>query len=54
MHESRQINPFVSNAPFLYPLQASENRKFFWRFQGVEKGYIENQKVNKEALLLQK
>ena len=30
-----QINPFVPNAPFLYPLKTSENRK-------VEKGCIGN------------
>ena len=23
------INPFVPNAPFLYPLKTSENHKFF-------------------------
>ena len=34
-------NPFVPNAPFLYPLKASENRKVFC-FQGVEKGFIGN------------
>ena len=33
-------NPFVPNAPFLYPLKASENRKVFWCFQGVQKGFI--------------
>ena len=35
-------NPFVPNASFLYPLETSENRKIFWCFQGVEKGYIGN------------
>ena len=34
------INPFVPNAPFLYLLEISENRKDFWCFQGVEKGCI--------------
>ena len=34
------INSFVPNAPFLYSLKTSENRKAFWRFQGVEKGCI--------------
>ena len=29
------INPFVPNAPFLYPLKTSEKCKVFWRFQGV-------------------
>ena len=24
--------PFISNAPFLYPLKTSENRKVFWCF----------------------
>ena len=32
------LNPFVPNAPFLYTLKTSENRKVFWCFQGVEKG----------------
>ena len=39
------VNPFVPNAPFLYPLKTSENRKVFWCFQGVEKGCIENEWV---------
>ena len=34
------INSFVPNAPFLYSLKTSENRKAFWCFQGVEKGCI--------------
>ena len=34
------INPFVSNAPFLYG-------KGFWCFQGVEKGCIGNEWVKK-------
>ena len=38
------INPFVPNAPFLYPLQTSENLTVFC-FQGVEKGYIGNEWV---------
>ena len=33
------VNPFVHNAPFLYPLK-TENRKVLWCFQGVDKGYI--------------
>ena len=33
------INPFVPNAPFLYPLKTSENLKIFWCFKEVEKGY---------------
>ena len=34
------FNPFVPNAPILYPLKISENRKAFWCFQGVQKGCI--------------
>ena len=34
------INPFVPNAPFLYPLKTSENLTVFWCFQGIEKGRI--------------
>ena len=26
------INPFLPNAPFLYPQKTSENRKVFWYF----------------------
>ena len=40
----KPINPFVPNAPFLYILKTSENR-FFWCFQGVEKGCIGNEWV---------
>ena len=40
------VNPFVPNAPFLYPLKTSENCKVFWCFQGLEKGYIGNEWVN--------
>ena len=40
------FNPFVPNAPFLYPLKISWNRKVFWCFQGVEKGCIGNEWVN--------
>ena len=40
------FHPLVPNAPFLYPLKTSENRKVFWCFQGVEKGYIGNKWVN--------
>ena len=39
------INPFVPNAPFLYPLKTSENLTVFLCFQGVEKGCIENEWV---------
>ena len=40
------FNPFVPNAPFLYLLKISENRKVFWCFQRVEKGYIGKKWVN--------
>ena len=40
------FNPFVPNAPFLYPLKRSENRKGFWCFQGLEKGCIGKKWVN--------
>ena len=39
------INPFVSNAPFLYPLKTSENLTVFWCFQGLEKGCIWKERV---------
>ena len=39
------INPFVPNALFLYPLKISENCKVFWCFQGVEIGCIGNKWV---------
>ena len=39
------LNPFVPNAPFLYPLE-TENRKVFRSFKGVEKGCIGNKWVN--------
>ena len=38
------FNPFVSNAPFLYPLETSENRCF----QGVENGCIGNKWVKQK------
>ena len=40
-HSRKAINPFIPNLPILYPLKTSENRKVFWCFQGVEKGWIE-------------
>ena len=40
------LNLFAPNAPFLYHLKTSENRKVFWWFQGVEKGCIGNKWVN--------
>ena len=50
-----RLNPFVPNAPFLYPLKISEIRKVFWCFQGVEKGCINsfgsfNEKSSKEEV----
>ena len=44
------IIPFVSNAPYLYPLKTSENLKVFCCSQEVEKGCIENEWVNKMHL----
>ena len=41
----RSINSFVPNAPVLYPLKTSENRKVFSCFRGVEKGCIGNKLV---------
>ena len=46
-----QINPFVLNAPFLYPLKASESAMVFWCFQEVEKGCIETKWVNSKWCL---
>ena len=46
-----EINPFVPNAPFLYPLKTSENRKVFWCFQRVEKGCIGNEWVKFKNLI---
>ena len=39
------FNPFFPNAPFLYPLEISENRNVFWCLQGAEKGCIGNEWV---------
>ena len=47
------FDPFVPNAPFLYPLKTLENRKVFCCFQGVEKGCIGNEWVNQKALAKQ-
>ena len=43
---SSPFNLFVPNAPLIYPLKTSENRKVFWCFQGVEQGWIGNRWVN--------
>ena len=37
------VNPFVPNAPFLYPLKTSESLTIFCCFQGIEKGCIGNE-----------
>ena len=48
------INPFVPNAPFLYPLKTSANLADFGCFQGVEKGCIGNKWINvKEKYFVQ-
>ena len=39
------VKPFVSNAPFLYPMKTSENHTVFWCFQRVEKGCIGNKLI---------
>ena len=44
------INPFASNAPFLYPLKISQNLTVFWFFQGFKKGCIGNKYVNQQSL----
>ena len=33
----KQINPYVPNAPFLYPLETSENRKVCMFSGGTER-----------------
>ena len=40
------LNPLVSNAPFLYPLNISENLTVFRYVQGIDKGCIGNKWVN--------
>ena len=40
------VNRFVRSAPFIYPLNTSENR--FLMFNGVEKGITENKWVKKK------
>ena len=39
-------NPFVPNAPFLYPLKASENPTVFLCFQGKRKGALGTNEFN--------
>ena len=43
---ARHINPFIPNAPFLYPLRTSENLTAFWYFKRVEKGCFGNKYVD--------
>ena len=43
--KTASFNPFIPNAPFLYPLKTSENITVFWCFQAVEKGCIVNKLV---------
>ena len=41
-----QLNPFVPNAPFLYPLKTSENLTVFLCFQELQKECIGDKCVN--------
>ena len=50
--DSMSINPFVSNASFLYPLKTSENQKTL-RFSDVPKG-IENRSIENEWVQINK
>ena len=43
-HLTNNLNQFVPNAPFLYPMKTLE--QVFWYFQGVEKGCIRNKWAN--------
>ena len=45
------FNPFVPKALFLYSLKISENLTVFCCFQGLEKGYIGNERVNVALLV---
>ena len=42
------LKPFAPNPPFVYLLKASQNRKVFGCFQGVEKGCIGNEWVKQQ------
>ena len=53
-HQLNYSNPYVSNAPSLYPLKTPENLGVFWCFQGVEKGCSGNKWINCILELLQK
>ena len=48
------INPFIPNAPFIYPLKTPENLTVFWCFQGVEKGCIGYKWINSYLKLILK
>ena len=48
------INPFVRNAPFLYPLKTSKNLEVFLCFQGVEKECIGSERVKYQVMVLNK
>ena len=43
---AQTFNPFVFNAPFLYPLKRSENREGFLIFSGGRERVIGNKWVN--------
>ena len=43
---SKTSNPFVPNAPCLYPMKTTEHLTVFWCFQGVEKGCIKKEWAN--------
>ena len=40
------LNPFVPNAPFLYPLKTSQNLTVFYKFRGQRKGALETNGLN--------
>ena len=46
------LNAFFPNAPFLYSLRTSENRRAFLCFQGVEKWCIWKKWINKDGFSL--
>ena len=40
------LNPFVPNAPFLYPLKTLQNLTVFYKFRGQRKGALETNGLN--------
>ena len=46
------VNPFVPNAPFLYPQKTLENHTVFPYFQVVEKGCIGNEWVKEKLKII--